>query len=85
MQFLKDINERRRFFHPGGHGKGKPHRLPLFVVRILPQNNRLYVLERRLFHGVENIEHRGVNRARGIFPFKKLAEAKITFGSELFL
>ena len=58
MDFLVDIDQRRRGFDPTLHGKTQAMGLVRAVVRILPQDHHLHLVEGGQVEGVEDIRAR---------------------------
>jgi len=65
-QFLKHIDQRRRRGNSLLYRKGKTVRLPLAVVRVLPQQHDFNVLVGRKPERVKNVVHMRVDAVRGI-------------------
>ncbi len=61
MQFLEDIDQRRRSGHARAHRKCQPLGLVLFMIRILADDHHAHLVEGRVAQGVEYILSRGIN------------------------
>ena len=84
LDFPENIEQARRRRHGIGHTECKPHRLSRIYVRVLPQNNDLYVLRRGKVKSVEYKLFGGINRLLRIFTFKKrLYSLEIVLGKLL--
>ena len=67
LDFLEDIQKRRRVRHTVLHREAESMRLPRFVIRVLPEDDDLHLVERTVGKGVEDIRSRRIDRLRLVF------------------
>ena len=60
MKLLVDIYKGRGDLNSRLHGKREPVSLSRLMIRILPENNHLHLVQRRKMKGIENIPCRRI-------------------------
>ena len=72
--FLKDVLQRRGKSHTVGHREAQAFRLPLLVIRVLPEDYHLDLVERAKVEGIENLPPRRVAHALPVLRVHKVDE-----------
>ena len=67
VDLLDDVDQRRRHGDAVGDGEAEAHGLPGFVVGVLPEDDDLHLVERRVVEGVEYLAARRI--AGVLLPF----------------
>ena len=79
FQFLINIIEGRGHRHPFLHRKAEPMGLAGAMVGVLAQNHRPHLMVGRIFQGIENIVHRGINGAAAVLRRQEFAQLLVIF------
>ena len=72
--FLKDVLQRRGESHTVGHREAQAFCLPLLVIRVLPEDYHLDLVERAKVEGVENLPPGRIAHALPILRVHKVDE-----------
>jgi uracil-DNA glycosylase len=76
LELLVDVDQRRRHLHPVGHREAQPVRLPRPVVRVLPEDDDLDLIERGQLERAQPLAARRVDRPPvGLLLLQPAAEA----------